>query len=66
MVIWLDDETLMYLKFVFSSQWFSEKCEHFQEFMELLEVVYPSHKAISADNVEYLLDLGDKFQIQVS
>lgn len=34
--------------------------------MELLEVVYPSHKAISADNVEYLLDLGDKFQIQVS
>lgn len=37
-----------------------------QEFIELLEVVYPSHKALSADNVEYLLDLGDKFQIQVS
>ncbi|GMT01355.1 hypothetical protein PENTCL1PPCAC_23529 [Pristionchus entomophagus] len=35
-----------------------------EEFMELLEVVYPSHKAVSADNVEYLLDLGDKFQIQ--
>ncbi|GMR54367.1 hypothetical protein PMAYCL1PPCAC_24562, partial [Pristionchus mayeri] len=35
-----------------------------EEFIELLEVLYPSHKAVSADNVEYLLDLGDKFQIQ--
>ncbi|KAL6729199.1 hypothetical protein Aduo_000276 [Ancylostoma duodenale] len=34
------------------------------EFIELLNVVYPSHKPISTDNVEFLLELGDKFEIQ--
>ncbi|VDN39822.1 unnamed protein product, partial [Gongylonema pulchrum] len=44
------------------------------EFLELLNVVYPSHKPLfitemilfvfSAENVEFLLELGDKFQIQ--
>lgn len=33
------------------------------EFIELLEVIYPSHKPISADNVEFLLELGDRFEI---
>ncbi|KAH7693549.1 BTB/POZ domain-containing protein, partial [Aphelenchoides avenae] len=35
-----------------------------EEFIELLNVVYPSHKPITADNVEFLLELGDKFEIQ--
>ncbi|TKR93936.1 hypothetical protein L596_008297 [Steinernema carpocapsae] len=35
-----------------------------EEFIELLNVVYPSHKNISAENVEFLLELGDKFEIQ--
>jgi hypothetical protein len=34
------------------------------EFLELLNLVYPSHKPVTAENVEYLLELGDKFQIQ--
>ncbi|KAJ1363595.1 BTB and MATH domain-containing protein 38 [Parelaphostrongylus tenuis] len=34
------------------------------EFIELLNVVYPSHKPVSTDNVEFLLELGDKFEIQ--
>jgi len=34
------------------------------EFVELLNVVYPSHKPITAENVEFLLELGDKFEIQ--
>lgn len=34
------------------------------EFIELLNVVYPSHKRVSAENVEFLLELGDKFEIQ--
>jgi len=34
------------------------------EFLELLHVLYPSHKPITVENVEYLLELGDKFQIQ--
>jgi hypothetical protein len=34
-----------------------------EEFVELLNVVYPSHKSITTKNVEYLLELGDKFQI---
>uniref|UniRef100_A0A7I4KG41 Bm4276 n=1 Tax=Brugia malayi TaxID=6279 RepID=A0A7I4KG41_BRUMA len=34
------------------------------EFIELLSVVYPSHKPVSAENVEFLLELGDKFEIQ--
>ncbi|VDD93455.1 unnamed protein product [Enterobius vermicularis] len=34
------------------------------EFVELLNVVYPSHKPVSAENVEFLLELGDKFEIQ--
>uniref|UniRef100_A0A914C9G7 BTB domain-containing protein n=1 Tax=Acrobeloides nanus TaxID=290746 RepID=A0A914C9G7_9BILA len=36
----------------------------YEEFVELLNVVYPSHKPITADNVEFLLELGDKFEIQ--
>uniref|UniRef100_A0AC34RPW0 BTB domain-containing protein n=1 Tax=Panagrolaimus sp. JU765 TaxID=591449 RepID=A0AC34RPW0_9BILA len=35
-----------------------------EEFLELLHVIYPSHKPVSVENVEYLLELGDKFQIQ--
>ncbi|KAK0425658.1 hypothetical protein QR680_009305 [Steinernema hermaphroditum] len=35
-----------------------------EEFIELLNVVYPSHKSITAENVEFLLELGDKFEIQ--
>uniref|UniRef100_A0A914XR04 BTB domain-containing protein n=1 Tax=Plectus sambesii TaxID=2011161 RepID=A0A914XR04_9BILA len=35
-----------------------------EEFMELLHVIYPSHKAITAENVEFLLELGDKFEMQ--
>uniref|UniRef100_A0A915AYA5 Uncharacterized protein n=1 Tax=Parascaris univalens TaxID=6257 RepID=A0A915AYA5_PARUN len=35
-----------------------------EEFVELLNVVYPSHKPVSAENVEFLLELGDKFEIQ--
>ncbi|GMT29189.1 hypothetical protein PFISCL1PPCAC_20486, partial [Pristionchus fissidentatus] len=34
------------------------------EFQELLNVLYPSHKPINCDNVEYLLELADKFQIE--
>ncbi|VDN51133.1 unnamed protein product [Dracunculus medinensis] len=34
------------------------------EFIELLNVVYPSHKPVTAENVEFLLELGDKFEIQ--
>lgn len=34
------------------------------EFVELLAVVYPSHKPITQENVEYLLELADKFQLQ--
>ncbi|CAD6198430.1 unnamed protein product [Caenorhabditis auriculariae] len=36
----------------------------FEEFVELLNVVYPSHKPVSSENVEFLLELGDKFEIQ--
>uniref|UniRef100_A0A915EKE2 BTB domain-containing protein n=1 Tax=Ditylenchus dipsaci TaxID=166011 RepID=A0A915EKE2_9BILA len=35
-----------------------------EEFVEMLNVVYPSHKPVTADNVEFLLELGDKFEIQ--
>ncbi|CAL2033248.1 unnamed protein product [Caenorhabditis brenneri] len=35
-----------------------------EEFRELLYVIYPSHKQVTADNVEYLLELGDKYEIQ--
>lgn len=35
-----------------------------EEFIELLNVVYPSHKPVTAENVEFLLELGDKFEIQ--
>ncbi|VDM96127.1 unnamed protein product [Thelazia callipaeda] len=34
------------------------------EFIEMLSVVYPSHKPVSAENVEFLLELGDKFEVQ--
>uniref|UniRef100_A0A0K0EEW2 BTB domain-containing protein n=1 Tax=Strongyloides stercoralis TaxID=6248 RepID=A0A0K0EEW2_STRER len=33
------------------------------EFIELLEVIYPSHKPISKINVGFLLELGDRFEI---
>ncbi|CAB3404146.1 unnamed protein product [Caenorhabditis bovis] len=36
----------------------------FEEFVELLNVIYPSHRPINAENVEFLLELGDKFEIQ--
>ncbi|CAA91323.1 BTB and MATH domain-containing protein 38 [Caenorhabditis elegans] len=35
-----------------------------EEFRELLHVIYPCHKPITSDNVEYLLELGDKYEIQ--
>lgn len=35
-----------------------------EEFSELLHVIYPCHKPVTADNVEYLLELGDKYEIQ--
>ena len=33
------------------------------EFTELLSVIYPSHAPVTKDNVEYLLELADKLQI---
>ncbi|CEF66454.1 BTB/POZ-like domain and MATH domain and TRAF-like domain and BTB/POZ fold domain and BTB/POZ domain-containing protein [Strongyloides ratti] len=33
------------------------------QFIELLEVIYPSHKPISTVNVEFLLELSDRFEI---
>ncbi|CAD5210038.1 unnamed protein product [Bursaphelenchus xylophilus] len=35
----------------------------YDEFKELLEVVYPSHKKLNAENIEYILILADRFQI---
>uniref|UniRef100_A0A1I7UCK0 BTB domain-containing protein n=1 Tax=Caenorhabditis tropicalis TaxID=1561998 RepID=A0A1I7UCK0_9PELO len=35
-----------------------------EEFRELLNVIYPCHKPVTVDNVEYLLELGDKYEIQ--
>lgn len=35
-----------------------------EEFNELLQVIYPSHKKVTAENVEFLLELGDKFEVQ--
>jgi len=35
-----------------------------EEFTELLHVIYPSHKGITAENVEFLLELSDKFEVQ--
>ncbi|ULU06456.1 hypothetical protein L5515_014490 [Caenorhabditis briggsae] len=35
-----------------------------EEFRELLNIIYPCHKPVTADNVEYLLELGDKYEIQ--
>uniref|UniRef100_A0A0N4ZUN7 BTB domain-containing protein n=1 Tax=Parastrongyloides trichosuri TaxID=131310 RepID=A0A0N4ZUN7_PARTI len=34
-----------------------------KDFVELLEVIYPSHKEITKENVEILLKLGDRFDI---
>uniref|UniRef100_A0A8R1IEQ6 BTB domain-containing protein n=1 Tax=Caenorhabditis japonica TaxID=281687 RepID=A0A8R1IEQ6_CAEJA len=34
------------------------------EFRELLHVIYPCHKPVTVENVEYLLELGDKYEIQ--
>ncbi len=34
------------------------------EFIGLLQVVYPSHKRVTSESVEFLLKLGDRFQIQ--
>lgn len=36
----------------------------FDEFVELLNVVYPSRRPVSTENVEFLLELGDKFEMQ--
>uniref|UniRef100_A0A7E4UL06 BTB domain-containing protein n=1 Tax=Panagrellus redivivus TaxID=6233 RepID=A0A7E4UL06_PANRE len=36
----------------------------YEEFLELLHVLYPSRKPVTAENVEYLLELADKYQIQ--
>lgn len=33
------------------------------QFKELLEVIYPSHKPVNADNIDYLLTLADQYQI---
>uniref|UniRef100_A0A0M3IUL2 BTB domain-containing protein n=1 Tax=Ascaris lumbricoides TaxID=6252 RepID=A0A0M3IUL2_ASCLU len=35
-----------------------------EEFTELLDVIYPSHKPITEENVEFLLKLGDRFEIE--
>ncbi|GMR55674.1 hypothetical protein PMAYCL1PPCAC_25869, partial [Pristionchus mayeri] len=35
----------------------------YDEFIELLHVIYPSRKKITDDSYEYLLKLGDRFQI---
>ncbi|GMT01659.1 hypothetical protein PENTCL1PPCAC_23833, partial [Pristionchus entomophagus] len=36
-----------------------------KEFVELLQLIYPSCKKITDDSAEYLLKLGDRFQITV-
>ncbi|GMS97113.1 hypothetical protein PENTCL1PPCAC_19288, partial [Pristionchus entomophagus] len=36
-----------------------------QEFVEMLNVIYPPHQTISGVNFEYLLKLGDRFQIKM-
>ncbi|VDK17666.1 unnamed protein product [Anisakis simplex] len=35
-----------------------------EEFVEMLNVTYPSHKPVSNENVEYLLELSNKFEVQ--
>ncbi|GMR54663.1 hypothetical protein PMAYCL1PPCAC_24858, partial [Pristionchus mayeri] len=35
-----------------------------EEFLEMLRVIYPSHKKITDDNVSFFLKLGDRFQIK--
>ncbi|VDM50589.1 unnamed protein product [Toxocara canis] len=35
-----------------------------EELIELLDVIYPSHKPVTGENVEFLLKLGDRFEIQ--
>ncbi|GMR55059.1 hypothetical protein PMAYCL1PPCAC_25254, partial [Pristionchus mayeri] len=35
-----------------------------EEFIELLHVIYPSNKKITDDSAEFLLKLGDQFQIE--
>ncbi|GMS98367.1 hypothetical protein PENTCL1PPCAC_20542, partial [Pristionchus entomophagus] len=33
------------------------------EFLEMLHTLYPSYRKISTDQIEYLLELGDRFQV---
>ncbi len=35
-----------------------------EEFQEMLHVIYPSHKDVTERSVEFLLKLGDKFQVE--
>ncbi|KJH45953.1 BTB/POZ domain protein, partial [Dictyocaulus viviparus] len=60
---------------VFYAMFFGEFSEHdkceipiegviLDEFIELLNVVYPSRKPITTENVEFLLELSDKFDIR--
>ncbi|GMT29914.1 hypothetical protein PFISCL1PPCAC_21211, partial [Pristionchus fissidentatus] len=37
----------------------------FEEFSELLNVIYPSYQKITDDNVEFLLSLEDRFEIKM-
>ncbi|GMT29910.1 hypothetical protein PFISCL1PPCAC_21207, partial [Pristionchus fissidentatus] len=37
----------------------------YDEFVELLNVIYPSFQKITDDNVEFLLRLGDRFEIKL-
>ncbi|GMT29909.1 hypothetical protein PFISCL1PPCAC_21206, partial [Pristionchus fissidentatus] len=37
----------------------------YEEFAELLNVIYPSYKTIADDNVEFLLSLGDQYEIKL-
>uniref|UniRef100_A0AC35U0Y4 BTB domain-containing protein n=1 Tax=Rhabditophanes sp. KR3021 TaxID=114890 RepID=A0AC35U0Y4_9BILA len=36
---------------------------YYNEFHQLLEVIYPTHRPIDEHNVEFLLELGDRFEI---
>ncbi|PAV90569.1 hypothetical protein WR25_13249 [Diploscapter pachys] len=60
---------------VFHAMFYSNFCEKekkeillddviYEEFVEFLNVIYPSHRPVTAENVEYLLELGDKFEVQ--
>uniref|UniRef100_A0A0N4ZU73 BTB domain-containing protein n=1 Tax=Parastrongyloides trichosuri TaxID=131310 RepID=A0A0N4ZU73_PARTI len=57
-------KTMFYSSFVESNM--KEVCLqqiNIDDFIELLEVIYPSHKEINDKNVGVLLELGDRFEI---